>query len=162
MFHRYIGLFFNLSENKTQTELRVHGSLHWMPLVRNLLDDRDQWVTVMVVGPFLKWREALAFFHLWTRQTRGKARRLRRGITLFNYYRSRGYDLYMWAQRTTLDALRAQIQSLRARHYTKALRKMGKAKRCHHVLRVHVETPPRVADAATTLARVRHIKMRRL
>lgn len=156
----YVGLFFNLSENKTQTELRVHGSLHWFPLIRNLLDERDHWATIMVVGPFYEWNDALGFHTLWSRQTRGKLRRIRRGITLLRYYRARHYDIHLWMQRGQREQINRQIETLRARHYSPTLAKLGKNKRCAQML--CLASPGEAQDAERgTLAQVRQIKRAR-
>ena len=67
----------------------------------------------MIVGPYFKWKDALGFFNLWSRQTRGKARRLQRGVSLLINYREQ-YNLWMWVQSESIETLRARVETERA------------------------------------------------
>ncbi len=59
--------------------------------------DEDCWVMILKVGPFEQWANSVAFLNLWTSKTRGKMRRLERGIELFNNYKDL-YRLKLWLQ----------------------------------------------------------------
>ena len=144
----YVGLFFNIGSTKKQTELRVHGSIHWFAPFRNLLDERDCWVTMMVIGPFLKWTDAVGFFHLWSRQTRGKARRMKRGITLLKCYKEQ-YNLNVWIQSCDKDEIVKQLEEL-----PRAIG--GKKQRLNQML--HTTRP----DNKMTMQHVENVKRQRM
>ena len=59
---------------------------------------------ILKIGPFNIWSDAMSFLNLWTEKTRGKARRLERGLELFEMYRER-HQLSLWGQ--TQDKERA-------------------------------------------------------
>jgi hypothetical protein len=61
---------------------------------------KDCWVMMIKIGPFERWEDCVSFLNLWITKTRGKTRRLERGVELFNAYRDR-YNLNMWAQTKT-------------------------------------------------------------
>lgn len=60
-------------------------------------DENACWVMMLKVGPFDSWLNSVAFWHLWTCQTRGKTHRLERGIELYHAY-GKQYGLRAWAQ----------------------------------------------------------------
>ena len=96
----YVALLFNLKSkgsNKKQTELRVHSMAYMFATLRNVSCRSELWCTMMVVGPFMKYKHALAFFQLWSRQTRGKARRMKRAVTLVQRFHKQ-YNLQLWVQ----------------------------------------------------------------
>ncbi len=65
-------------------------------------DDEECWVMILKIGPFEKLTNAVAFLNLWMSKTRGKMRRLERGIELYNDYKD-AYKLKMWVQQTNRD-----------------------------------------------------------
>lgn len=117
----FCALYFNLADGpKKQTDLRVHT----YPLLFERLMNGPRstsmggqgWVIIMMVGYFEKWADALAFHTLWSKQTRGKVRRIQRGLDLFNNYTSK-YSLKLWAQPLTrkeaLEAWRSAYKEQR-------------------------------------------------
>jgi Ni/Co efflux regulator RcnB len=60
-------------------------------------EEEGCWVMILKIGPFEQWSNAMAFLNMWTSKTRGKTRRLERGIELFNDYKD-AYNLRMWIQ----------------------------------------------------------------
>ena len=107
----YVALLFNLNPtgaNKKQTELRLHSKVDVIANVRNAQSVSDIWVTMMIVGPFYKYTCALTFFRLWSRQTRGKARRLKRAVTLLKHY-YKEYNLCLWVQQKTYEEMKARV-----------------------------------------------------
>lgn len=111
----FVSLLFNTSEGpKKQTHLCVHTYPHHFENVMNRTksskgkraDDSNisQWVTMMIVGPFDNWHDATAFHSLWSIKTRGKVRRLQRGLDLLDAYCDK-YNLTMWAQDKTREQL---------------------------------------------------------
>lgn len=112
----FCALLFNLNptgNNTKQTELRVHSKADVFATLKNLYSSSDMWVTMMVVGPFYSYKHALSFFQLWSRQTRGRARRLKRAITLLQRYHKK-YQLHLWVQSGSSDQLKQQIESERS------------------------------------------------
>lgn len=67
----------------------------------------------MVVGPFGVWEEAVTFHRLWCQQTRGKVRRIQRGVRLYMHFRKR-YNLTMELQTKQKPEILAKQQRLRA------------------------------------------------
>jgi len=59
--------------------------------------DGECWVMILKIGPFERWNDAQRFMAAWTAQTRGKGRRIDRGMELFHSYRER-YKLQAWGQ----------------------------------------------------------------
>ncbi|MBX9635990.1 MAG: hypothetical protein K2Q45_00375 [Nitrosomonas sp.] len=55
------------------------------------------WIMILKIGPFNVWSDAVAFLNLWTGKTRGKARRLERGLELYEQY-GKEYSLNLWGQ----------------------------------------------------------------
>lgn len=55
------------------------------------------WIMILKIGPFNVWSDAVAFLNLWTGKTRGKARRLERGLELYEQY-AVAYQLNLWGQ----------------------------------------------------------------
>lgn len=102
----FCSLIFNTSQlknYKTQTHLAVHTFPHlyvdWLNS-RLLEAHRSEgicWVMVMKIGPFKKWNEACQFFNSWSCKTRGKLRRLERGVELFEQFQEQ-FQLKMWAE----------------------------------------------------------------
>lgn len=98
----FCSLYFSLADSpKKQTDLRVHT---YPRLLERLMNGPKAsafgtggWVLVMMVGYFEQWTDALAFYTLWAKQTRGKTRRMQRGLDLFARYRDE-YKLKLWLQ----------------------------------------------------------------
>jgi hypothetical protein len=102
----FCGLVFNTSDAcKKQTHLTAHTLPH---LAEDILNkkhpkskERDNcWIMIMKIGPFERWSHALAFLHLWTDKSRGKFRRIERGLELFYAYQV-DYNLRLWTIRET-------------------------------------------------------------
>lgn len=103
----FCALYFNLADSKgtkKQTDLRVHT----YPLLFERVMNGPKassvggkgWVIIMMVGHFERWQDAVAYHTLWASQTRGKFRRIQRGLDLFNAYHKK-YNLRLWAQPLT-------------------------------------------------------------
>jgi hypothetical protein len=113
----FCSLLFNTSEEcKKQTHLISHTLPHLAvdvlnkpPTVgseekkRSRETEENCWVMILKVGPFEKWAHSVAFLNLWTEKTRGKMRRLERGLDLFHMYKN-AYKLKLWAQPASRDA----------------------------------------------------------
>lgn len=59
---------------------------------------------LLKIGPFDIWSEAVAFLNLWTDKTRGKSRRLERGLELFAMY-GHTHNLCLWGQSETQEEI---------------------------------------------------------
>ena len=91
---------------KKQTHLCSHTYPHHYESVMNKIlatssekkgASENGWVTMQIVGPFNKWVDALRFQILWSDHTRGKIRRVERGVDLLSAYYQE-HNLYMEAQ----------------------------------------------------------------
>ena len=98
----FCALYISLARGaKKQTDLRVHT---YPILFERLMNGpkatstgNDGWALVMMIGHFDYFKDALSFYTLWSKQTRGKLRRIQRGSDLFNtYYKT--YELRLWTQ----------------------------------------------------------------
>ena len=101
----FCALYVNLeSKAKKKTELRVHT----YPILYERLS-KEKWITIMVVGPFEKWVEGIAFYEMWARQTRGITRRIQKGLNLYATFQKK-YKLHMWvtqvSKQTILDTIK--------------------------------------------------------
>lgn len=105
------------NEPKKHTHVVVHAMPH---LIADALNrpqgvaagtEQSCWILVLKIGPFVHWKDGVAFLQLWLRQTRGKIHRIERGIELFCQYRER-YSLYLWSQTRHRDAAVAHWQNL--------------------------------------------------
>lgn len=103
----FCALYCCLDEGaKKQTDLRVHTYPVLLERIMNGASNKTQgWVLVLMVGYFERWVDAVAFHTLWSKQTRGKHRRIQRGIDLFHSYQEQ-HDLRMWTQPYSLDEAR--------------------------------------------------------
>jgi hypothetical protein len=106
----FCGLIFNTSDAcKKQTHLIAHTLPHFavdsLNKKHQKSKERDNcWILIMKIGPFERWSHALAFLHLWTDKSRGKFRRIERGLELFHTYQT-AYNLKLWAiQETQIHA----------------------------------------------------------
>lgn len=100
----FCALYFNLADSKgtkKQTDLRVHTYPLLFERVMNgpkaASVGSQGWVIIMMVGHFERWEDAVAYHTLWASQTRGKFRRIQRGLDLFHEYAEQ-YKLRLWAQ----------------------------------------------------------------
>ena len=126
----FVALLFNLNpsgSNKKQTEIRVHSKVDRFATIRNMYSKTDIWVTMMIVGPFYKHTEALTFFQLWPRQTRGRARRLKRAVTLLKKY-THQYEIEMWVQRQTSRVLKTRVLKERQEHEQREIDRIKREK----------------------------------
>jgi hypothetical protein len=109
-------LLFNTSTTKCkkQTHLIAHTLPHLAVDVLNkaspLQEKSDCWVAILKIGPFEKWCDCVSFLQLWTNHTRGKLRRLERGMELFYAYHQQ-YQLRAWLQSKTRDETVAEHES---------------------------------------------------
>lgn len=111
----YCTLLFNTSKNsKKQTHLVAHSTPSLFPLIMNGLSARRPpaeqqaggigWVIMQQIGPFKSWGNCIAFLALWTNKTRGKTRRLERGVNLFTTYATAEEEkLTMWTRMDTKE-----------------------------------------------------------
>jgi len=99
----FCALYFNLADakgTKKQTDLRVHTYPLLFEHVLNgsrVAASCQGWIIIMMVGYFERWRDAVAYHTLWASQTRGKFRRIQRGLDLFHTY-AHAYNLRLWIQ----------------------------------------------------------------
>lgn len=116
----FAALLFNTSTtSKKQTHLIAHTSPHLAAdiLNRGHSDDKDNfWVIILKVGPFQKWSECLSYISLWTTQTRGRERRLERGVELFKMYWE-NYRLTMWIQDKARDEMINELKKSKTQQY---------------------------------------------
>lgn len=106
----YVALLFNENDHlatkhkgsKRKSEILIHTYVHRLAAIRNGLNENDNWLTMQVVGPFLKYSEAVVFYTLWARRVRSKSAKLQRGLDLLAKYHEK-YGLKMWAQPQKLD-----------------------------------------------------------
>lgn len=104
----FCALLFNTSEEcKKQTHLLAHTLPHLAPDVLNKSESDDCWVTIIKVGPFEVWDECVAYLNLWTLRTRGRLRRLERGIEIFRKY-AKPLGLTFWYQNETRETIMEQ------------------------------------------------------
>jgi hypothetical protein len=99
----FCSLLLNTSEtSKKQTHLIAHTMPHLAVDIFNKskTDKSYCWVMLLKIGPFNVWSEAVAFLNLWTDKTRGKSRRLERGLELFSMY-GHAHNLCLWGQTKT-------------------------------------------------------------
>jgi len=128
----YCMLLFNTSKtSKKQTHLVAHSNPALLPMVMNrgmyksaglVVTSPDEesdgtrttrnasggagWVVMQEIGPFTSWTNCVRFLTLWAEKTRGKSRRLERGVDLFSTYAKRGEEnLMMWGQTNTKSAI---------------------------------------------------------
>jgi len=103
----FCSLLLNTSEtSKKQTHLIAHTMPHLALDIFNKskTDASYCWVMLLKIGPFEKWSEAVAFLNLWTDKTRGKSRRLERGLELFSMY-GHVHSLCLWGQTQTQEEI---------------------------------------------------------
>jgi hypothetical protein len=98
-----------LEDCKKQTHLIAHTMPHLAVDVLNKMPKRKSkqtncWVMILKIGPFNVWSDAVSFLNLWTEKTRGKARRLERGLELYEMYRTE-HDLQIWGQTHTREEM---------------------------------------------------------
>lgn len=104
----FCALLFNtslLDKCKTQTHLAVHTFPHlyadWLNSKMNAKDG-NCWVVVLKIGPFKKWVDARNFHASWSIKTRGKIRRLERGLELLEQFQE-PLQLQAWGEFSIRD-----------------------------------------------------------
>lgn len=111
-------LFNTAKKSKKKTHLIAHTLPHLALDVLNH-DDRAAapplpesccWIMILKVGPFQHWAASVRFLDLWS-PTRGKKKRLERGLELYMSYRTT-YSLQLWTQKE--DAPLIAVGSKRA------------------------------------------------
>lgn len=64
------------------------------------------WVLMQIVGPFKSWTNCHNYLRLWDKKTRGKTRRLERGVVLFSKYAHSDHEeLTFWGQTKTKQTI---------------------------------------------------------
>jgi len=122
----YCSLLFNTSkDSKKQTHLIAHSNPGLFPVIMNHrlrphssgrcgkrrkrtggIHTGVGWVMMQKIGPVSSWGNCVAFLSLWTDRTRGKSRRLERGVELFSAYaNTEGENLTLWSIMDTKDAV---------------------------------------------------------
>lgn len=86
--------------SKRQTEIRIDTYPELLPWAHRQCGQHG-WIVVMMIGIFESWHTALLFYHQWLQPTRGKTRRIQRGLELHGQW-WRQHDLRMWVQSKTL------------------------------------------------------------
>lgn len=117
----FCALYCCLDEGaKKQTDLRVHTYPVLLERIMNGASNKTKgWVLVLMIGYFERWADAVAFHTLWSKQTRGKHRRIQRGIDLFHSYQQK-HNLRMWTQPYSLD--KAKKKYIKAYEHVKRVR----------------------------------------
>lgn len=101
-------LLFNTSDEcKKQTHLLAHTMPHLACDMLNRTESDDCWVILIKVGPFQVWDDCVAYLNLWTSRTRGRIRRMERGIEIFKHYAPR-LGLTFWYQPNNKETVLAQ------------------------------------------------------
>lgn len=80
--------------SKRQTEIRIETYPELVPWAHRQ-SGQQGWTLTISIGPFQSWRDALVFHHQWLQPTRGKTRRIQRGLELLAKWHQH-YGLYMW------------------------------------------------------------------
>lgn len=109
----FCALLFNTSleeKCKTQTHLAVHTFPHLYIDYFNSKKEGVCWVMVLKIGPFKKWKDACSFHAAWSTNTRGKTRRLEKGLALLDQFRER-FHLHAWAEYSVRDECIAKFQN---------------------------------------------------
>jgi hypothetical protein len=100
--------------SKRKSAIVVHTYAHRLAAVRNALNASDNWVTIQVVGPFLVYRQAVAFFSLWNKKVRSRASKIQRGFDLLGKYHEK-YNLKMWCQLRPAAEMTRNIENRKER-----------------------------------------------
>lgn len=69
------------------------------------------WILVLKIGPFVHWKDSVAFLQHWLTRTRGIVHRMERGIELYCQYREQ-YALHLWSQTRHRDDAIAHWRTL--------------------------------------------------
>jgi hypothetical protein len=101
--------------SKRQTEIRIETYPELVPWAHRQ-GGQPGWVIAMMVGVFESWRAALAFYHQWLQPTRGKTRRIQRGLELHEQW-WKPYGLHMWIQSKTLEQVETEAAAPPAQKY---------------------------------------------
>lgn len=92
----FCALLFNTSRtSKKQTHLLAHTLPHLAADVLNKGSGR--WVIMQKVGPFEEWTTCVAYLNEWMQMTRGRQKRLEKGMELFKRMQ-RSLSITMWVQ----------------------------------------------------------------
>jgi hypothetical protein len=89
---------------KRQTEIRIETYPELVPWAHGQCG-QPGWVLVMMIGIFSSWEAAFLFYQQWIQPTRGKTRRIQRGLELLAKWCTT-YHLCMWIQSKTLEETR--------------------------------------------------------
>lgn len=112
----FVALLFNTSdESKKQTHLVAHTLPHLATDILNKAtasDKKSYWVIMAKVGPFENWADCIAYLNLWTFRTRGRKKRLERGIELWEQFRHK-LGLTLWAQTNERDTILEAVEEER-------------------------------------------------
>lgn len=79
-----------------KTDIRLHTNCELLVKAMNQ-GARDQWVSILEIGPFESWDAAVVFKSKWEKDTRNLRNRIDRGWYLFQLYRQ-SYRLILWYQ----------------------------------------------------------------
>jgi hypothetical protein len=96
----FVALLFNPSDkSKKQTHLLPHTMPHLAidALNKGHRGGNGHWLIMIKVGPFASWSQCVAYAHEWTVRTRGRGRRLERGVELYAQH-GQPMGLTMWVQ----------------------------------------------------------------
>ena len=118
----YVALLFNENDHlpnhqkgsKRKSAVVMHTYAHRLAGIRNALNENDNWVTMQIIGPFMRRANASALRTLWAQKVRSKAAKLQRGFDLLTKYHKE-YNLQMWCQSRPADEIRIQRKRIRNR-----------------------------------------------
>ncbi len=125
----FCSIFFNTSSKcKKQTHPVAHTYPHLIgdrmnsqiirgnqERKREREEDEECWVQILKIGPFNSWNECRKFLSTWIFRTRGKKRRLERGVEL-----ARQYEKHILVQKIPRDeAVENFYKNIEAIHFDK-------------------------------------------
>ena len=101
----YVALLFNENDylanrqrgSKRKSDVVMHTYAHRLAGIRNALNKNDNWVTIQVIGPFLRLADAAAARSLCAQKVRSKAAKIQRAFDILAKYH-KPYGLRMACQ----------------------------------------------------------------
>lgn len=109
----FVALLFNTSDEcKKQTHLVAHTFPHLATdiLNKSSKDNKSYWIVMAKVGPFENWSQCVMYLNMWTFKTRGRKKRLERGIELWRELGMK-MNLTMWTQTSERDEVLELMQN---------------------------------------------------
>lgn len=168
----FCSLFFNTSSKcKKQTHLAAHTYPHLIQdrmnsqiirgsdeRKRERQEDEECWVQILKVGPFQSWNQCKLFLSTWIDKTRGKKRRLERGVEL-----ARQYQKHIWVQDKARDDVVKQFyQDIASVHFDEEVEEEKEEEKqvpaLSHEIFAHVLSHPAEAIPIKTVKEI-HVRL---